>query len=117
MHFVLVKRDNRHNVMEQPAGILVSFKFALSGDMACQGTVCFDATVGTFNNVLKAAGFHIPEGMKYVQGERELHASQAEVAVYTSVAPGSIREDTWQILLSGHSSRGRVVTLAYAAET
>ena len=102
--------------MEQPAGILVSFVF-LSNEMACQGTVCFDATVETFNRILKAAGFHIPEGMTYVQKERVLLASQAEVAVYTDVAPGSIREDTWEIILSGHSSRERVVTLADVAET
>ena len=91
--------------------------------MACQGTVCFDATVGTFNHVLEEAGFHIPKGMKYVEiqaahkEKRELHASQTEEAVYASVAPGSMSEDMWQIVLSGHSSQGRVVTLEYTKES
>ena len=68
--------------MDRRAGIEVSFLLNIVGTPLCQGTVCIDATVGTFNKLLRDAGFHVPEGMTYIQDLRVLQASQTEVVIW-----------------------------------
>ena len=87
----------------------VSFIF-MSGDLACQGIVCSDATVGTFNSLLRDAGFSIPEGMVYSQGERKLPASQTQAVVYDENSPGVKDDEPWTLVLSGQH-RSRIATL------
>ena len=86
----------------------VSFIF-MSGDLACQGIVCSDATV-TFNSLLRDAGFCIPEGMVYSQGERKLPASQTQAVVYDENSPGVKDDEPWTLVLSGQH-RSCIATL------
>ena len=55
--------------------------------------------MGTFNSILRASGFAIPAGTKYVCAGRSLEADNTEQRVYDT----DIRDETgeWRIVLPG----------------
>ena len=77
---------------------LVVFLFAGSGEEAFRGEVCADATVGTFNEMLKDKGFSLPPGgLYYLSGEQFFHSS----ATASKVGNGPSVPETWSKVLQG----------------
>ena len=62
--------------------VRVVFRIGFGDEIAREEQVCEDSTVGTFNSILKASGFAIPAGTKYVCAERSLEADNTEQRVY-----------------------------------
>ena len=99
------------------SSVEITFEF-LSGEVALRGLVCSDATVGTFNSMLRSSGFRIPEGSGY-SCERDAEsfklASDSEAAIYGKVPPNENGKEVWTIILSG-DHRPRVLNLSEAGE-
>ena len=77
---------------------LVVFLFAGSGEEAFRGEVCADATVGTFNEMLKDKVFSLlPGGLHYFSGEQFFHSS----ATASKVGNGPTVPEKWSMVLQG----------------
>ena len=77
---------------------LVVFLFAGSGEEAFRGEVCADATVGTFNEMLKDKGFSLPPGgLYYLSGEQFFHSS----ATASKGGNGPTVLEKWSMVLQG----------------
>ena len=92
---------------------LVVFLFAGSGEEAFRGEVCADATVGTFNEMLKDKVFSLPPGgLYYLSGEQFFHSS----ATASKVGNGPTVLVKWSMALKGsrdgHKRRCSLVDVA-----
>ena len=66
----------------------------VSGDVFARGSVCSDATVATFNDILNAMGFILPAGTRYVNGTTSIATEERETPVCGgtwTVVLGSVR--------------------------
>ena len=92
---------------------LVVFLFAGSGEEAFRGEVCADATVGTFNEMLKDKVFSLPPGgLYYLSGAQLFHSS----ATASKVGNGQIVAEKWSMALQGsRNGHKRIYSLVYVA--